>query len=460
MAVAVVPKTDCPHISDHFDKDACPESINVVQPCKGCEDTSENWICLKCYEVNCSRFIKGHGLKHTESTGHQIAASFSDLSIWCYSCDSYIKNPVFNDLLQKIRASKFGKEETSSHPSQQSSEEEESSDEEDQTITIDLLRKMMGMNFQKEEEEKYETVLGNDLTLESIAKSISEGKCKKIIVMSGAGVSTASGIPDFRSPGTGLYHNLQKYNLPHPTAVFELDYFKKKPEPFYMLAKELFPGNFKPSPAHYFIKLLEQKNVLLRNYTQNIDTLEREAKVSPEYLMEAHGSFGTASCVACKTNEDVNVVKECIFSATVPKCKKCGELVKPDIVFFGESLPTHFFQWMAKDFPECDLLIVIGTSLQVQPFASLIHKVPPTTPRLLINNEVVGQVDPQLAIFGLGKQGFRFGMDNNYRDVSLIGDCQEGVKKLVELIGWKEDFEILLKQREEKKKEEEEEEKK
>jgi len=99
---------------------------------------------------------------------------------------------------------------------------------------------------------------------------------------------------------------------------------------------------------------------------------------------------------------------------------------------------------MTQDFPQCDLLIVIGTSLQVQPFASLIHKVSPTTPRLLINNEVVGLIDPQLAMFGLGKQGFRFEMDNNYRDISYIGDCQEGVKKLVDLIGWTTEFEALL----------------
>jgi len=211
-----------------------------------------------------------------------------------------------------------------------------------------------------------------------------------------------------------------------------------------LLAKELYPGNFKPSPAHYFIKLLHDKGILLRNFTQNIDTLEREAKVPPEMLVEAHGSFGSASCITCKEKESVEVVKECVFSAKLPKCQKCGDLVKPDIVFFGESLPARFFQLMAQDFPQCDLLIVIGTSLQVQPFASLIHKVPPTTPRLLINNEIVGQVDPQLAMFGLGRQGFRFGINNNYRDVSLIGDCQEGVKKLVELIGWTKDFDALI----------------
>ncbi len=75
--------------------------------------------------------------------------------------------------------------------------------------------------------------------------------------------------------------------------------------------------------------------------------------------------------------------------------------MKPDIVFFGESLPPRFFQKVAEDFPKCDLLLVIGTSLQVQPFASLIGKVNPTVPRVLINREAVATMDPRLALLGL-----------------------------------------------------------
>jgi len=262
--------------------------------------------------------------------------------------------------------------------------------------------------------------------------------------MTGAGISVAAGIPDFRTPGTGLYDNLQKYGLPRPTAVFELDYFRNNPKPFYLLAKELYPGNYKPTPVHYFVRLLQEKGVLLRNFTQNIDTLEREAGVPGDALVEAHGSFAKAHCIVCKTEESVDVVKECIFSDKIPYCKKCNGLVKPDIVFFGENLPPRFFFQRSEDFPKCDMLIIIGTSLQVHPFASLVNEVTKTAPRVLINNQEVGKIDPKMLMFGLGNNGFRFGMKSNYRDVSFIGDCQEGVWKLAELIGWKSDLEKLI----------------
>jgi NAD-dependent deacetylase sirtuin 2 len=143
-----------------------------------------------------------------------------------------------------------------------------------------------------------------------------------------------TGIPDFRSPGTGLYDNLQKYNLPHPTAVFELDYFIENPRPFYFLAKELYPGNFSPTPAHMFVRLLQDEGRMQRVYTQNIDTLERRAGIKPELLVEAHGSFADAHCVACKHPHEHEWVKEHVFSDRIPTI--CDGLVKPDIVFFGE----------------------------------------------------------------------------------------------------------------------------
>jgi NAD-dependent deacetylase sirtuin 2 len=109
--------------------------------------------------------------------------------------------------------------------------------------------------------------------------------------LAGAGLSVSAGIPDFRTPGTGLYDNLQRYKLPYPTAIFELRYFREYPLPFYLLAREMFPGKWAPTPGHYFVKLLEEKGVLLRAFTQNIDTLERVAGVSTDLIVEAHGSF-------------------------------------------------------------------------------------------------------------------------------------------------------------------------
>jgi len=102
---------------------------------------------------------------------------------------------------------------------------------------------------------------------------------ENIIVAAGAGISVASGIPDFRSPTTGLYANLQKYDLPHPEAIFEIEFFRNNPQPFYTLSKELYDPSYKPTKTHYFIKLLHDKGVLRRCYTQNIDSLESKAGV-------------------------------------------------------------------------------------------------------------------------------------------------------------------------------------
>ena len=78
-----------------------------------------------------------------------------------------------------------------------------------------------------------------------------------------------------RTPGTGLYDNLQQYKIPDPTAIFDITYFARNPRPFFALARELYPGRFAPNPAHHFVRLLQDKGILLRNYTQNIDGLER-----------------------------------------------------------------------------------------------------------------------------------------------------------------------------------------
>merc|ERR1712019_293645 len=106
--------------------------------------------------------------------------------------------------------------------------------------------------------------------VEGIAMYIAEKKCRNIVIMCGAGISTSAGIPDFRTPGTGLYDNLQKFHLPFAEAVFEMNYFRSKPHAFYELAREMWPGNFQPTPTHYFIRLLHDKGILLRCYSQNI----------------------------------------------------------------------------------------------------------------------------------------------------------------------------------------------
>ncbi|XP_040322707.1 NAD-dependent protein deacetylase sirtuin-2-like [Herpailurus yagouaroundi] len=122
----------------------------------------------------------------------------------------------------------------------------------------------------------------------------------------------------------------------------------------------------------------------------------------------------------------------------------CPSNSASDIVFFGENLPARFFSCMQSDFLKVDLLLIMGTSLQVQPFASLIGKAPLSTPRLLINKEKTGQTDPFLGMMmGLGG-GMDFDSKKAYRDVAWLGDCDRGCLALADLLGWKEELEDLV----------------
>ncbi|XP_066508291.1 NAD-dependent protein deacetylase sirtuin-2-like isoform X1 [Hoplias malabaricus] len=324
--------------------------------------------------------------------------------------------------------------------SDDSSEEGEASGDSEMDFLRNLFSRTLGLS-------PGEKVL-DELSLAGVAHYIQSGKCKNIICMVGAGISTSAGIPDFRSPGTGLYANLQKYNLPYPEAIFQIDYFKKHPEPFFALARELYPGQFKPTVCHYFIRMLKDKGLLRRCYSQNIDTLERVAGLQGEDLIEAHGTFHTSHCLSifCRKEYTLEWMKEKIFSDDqIPKCETCNNLVKPDIVFFGENLPSRFFSSMKQDFPVCDLLIVMGTSLQVQPFASLVSRVPNSCPRLLINMEKTGQSDFPMGLLGFGG-GMDFDSDKAYRDVAHLSTCDDGCLALAELLGWKAELEELVKQ--------------
>ncbi|KAM8977143.1 NAD-dependent protein deacetylase sirtuin-2 [Pelodytes ibericus] len=322
------------------------------------------------------------------------------------------------------------------------SEDSDSSDESSSTSEMDFLRTLFSRTLGISSPEK---VL-DELSLEGVSRFMLSEKCKNVVCMVGAGISTSAGIPDFRSPGSGLYANLQKYNLPYPEAIFEIGFFKQNPEPFFALARELYPGQFKPTVCHYFIRLLKEKGLLLRCYSQNIDTLERVAGLSSDDLVEAHGTFHTSHCVGtlCKAEYPLSWMKEKIFSDLIPKCDKCNNLVKPDIVFFGESLPSRFFSAIKSDFSKVDLLIVMGTSLQVQPFASLVSKVPSRTPRLLINKEKTGEGDSFFSLLGLGG-GMDFDSDKAYRDVAWLGNCDDGCLALAEFLGWKAELEELVK---------------
>ncbi|XP_042352214.1 NAD-dependent protein deacetylase sirtuin-3 [Plectropomus leopardus] len=268
--------------------------------------------------------------------------------------------------------------------------------------------------------------------LASVARLVKLGRCKNVVVVAGAGISTASGIPDFRTPGTGLYANLEKYNIPYPEAIFNIDYFSNDPQPFFSLAKALYPGSHRPNYIHYFIRMLHHKGLLLRMYTQNIDGLEKLCGIPDEKLVEAHGSFATASCHLCYTTYPADEAKRAIMNDNVPICTFCAATVKPDVVFFGEDLPQKYFLH-TKDFPKADLLIIMGTSLQIEPFASLVNTVRSTVPRLLLNRHAVGPFE---------KVPLRRG------DHMELGDLADTVQRFAEMLGWNNEIEELMRSQE------------
>jgi NAD+-dependent protein deacetylase SIR2 len=235
---------------------------------------------------------------------------------------------------------------------------------------------------------------------------------------------TIAAVPDFRSPGTGLYHNLERLNLPQAEAVFEINYFRQNPVPFYVLAKELYPGKFHPTISHVFIALLAKKGLLRMLFTQNIDTLERRAGVPEELIVEAHGSFATQRCIDCSRTYPDDRMREHVEKADVPHCESCDGLVKPDIVFFGEGLPERF-HIKRNEAAMADLVIILGTSLTVHPFAYLPQMCSDDTPRVLFNLERVG---------GIGSRA---------DDVLAIGECDTGVRRLADALGWREELEDM-----------------
>lgn len=255
-------------------------------------------------------------------------------------------------------------------------------------------------------------------TLESFAERLKAGEFKKIALMVGAGVSVNAGIPDFRSKG-GLYDKLKQKGYPKPEIIFDLRFFKEDPTLFYEIAKELDTSNAKPTLTHYFFKLLENKNLLLKCYTQNIDSLELEAGMSKNKLVQAHGHFESARCVNCKKQAEIQKLKENILKQTVLYCEYCGKPVKPDVVFFGEQLPEEFHHEISL-LEEADLLIIIGTSLAVHPFASLVNFVPSTIPRILVNKYLENV------------HSFKF-KDPNVSDIAFQGDCDETFRTLANL---------------------------
>jgi len=278
----------------------------------------------------------------------------------------------------------------------------------------------------------------NTMSIEFLADQLANSSYTKIIALVGAGVSCSAGIPDFRTPGSGLYDQLQHYNLPFPEAIFDLDYYQQNPLPFIHLCKEIWPGQEygpKPTLSHAFLKLLEDKKCLHRIYTQNIDGLEALAGISTDKLVECHGHFRSSTCIGCQKSMSIeDCRKTIVIEGSVPICTACGSLVKPNIVFFGEEMPSRFQELISKDIEECDLLLILGTSLLVMPVAGIPSWVSSNCPRILLNRELVGDFTGRSGGGGGGASP---------NDLFLQGDCDDSVQKICDLANWREEMDTL-----------------
>jgi NAD-dependent SIR2 family protein deacetylase len=392
----------------------------------------------------------------------------ADLSVWCHACNGYLRHADLDPLVKKLEELKFDTEEEASQEdevaaaSTQTNYSDSSSDEEQdggRGVPIDVEV--------EDEEEEVEYPFGSVPTnLEDVARFIQSDTCRSIVVLAGAGMSVASGIPDFRSVG-GLYDTLQPDVLTasqvekeairaDPTVALEQGLFLRNPLPLLEVIRPFILGTqkeeWKATIAHRFMELLHQKTgKLTRLYTQNIDGLEGQCHLLPrDKVVAVHGSFDRAECALCQTTSDFDefctLVQENIKditgqdemaprSSTPILCHLCGHAaVKPSIVLFRSSLPQEFFDCVPQDISKVDLLIVIGTSLAVAPANTLVFRIPPTALRVVVNDEPVGW-----------RLGIEYG-SHAKRDYFAQGHCDAVMLDLIEHLGWMDDLAPLVDQ--------------
>jgi NAD-dependent deacetylase len=194
-------------------------------------------------------------------------------------------------------------------------------------------------------------------------------RAKKVIVFTGAGVSTESGIPDFRSPG-GVW---QKYN-PEDFYFQKFISSEESREKYWQMSREFYDPlkSAQPNAAHRAVAELEKMGKLDCVITQNIDNLHQRAGTPPQKVIELHGTAVSVSCLACRKKYPREEIQSWLLRGVkVPRCDACGGILKPDTVSFGQSMPVQATEEAFHRARSCDLFIVIGSSLVVQPAASV-----------------------------------------------------------------------------------------
>ena len=231
-----------------------------------------------------------------------------------------------------------------------------------------------------------------------------------VVAFTGAGLSTASGIPDFRSPGSGLWEKND------PFEVASLSAFKNNPEKFFNWIKSLYlqAKSAKPNRAHQFLSQMEKKGIIKSIITQNIDGLHQ--KSGAVRVIELHGSARTVTCPNCRVSYNSDRLLEKMKNdALLLTCSKCGHILKPDMVLFEETLPEKAWISAHMEARRADLFLAIGSSLEVYPANTLPEIAIRNGAKLIINTHSKTPMD-QLA------------------DALICMDVTKSIPKIFELI--------------------------
>jgi NAD-dependent deacetylase len=231
-----------------------------------------------------------------------------------------------------------------------------------------------------------------------------------VVALTGAGISVPSGIPDFRSPGSGLWNEVD------PMEVAHIDVFERDPERFWSYYRPRFQslGDKEPNGAHEALAELERRGLIEGVITQNIDRLHRAA--GSENVIEVHGSIETSSCRYCGAAFGLDEVDELFDGRGVAICPACGGAVKPDVVLFGELLPEEAMARATELAEGADLMLCVGSSLAVHPVAGL--------PQLTLER------GGSLAIVTKGETPY-----DRDAELKLDGEVDEGLTALVAALG-------------------------
>lgn len=211
---------------------------------------------------------------------------------------------------------------------------------------------------------------------------------KHAVALTGAGISTPSGIPDFRSEKSGLWEKAD------PFEVASLSAFRYQPEKLFTwmhpLAVKIF--NARPNPAHFGLAALQKAGFIDTIITQNIDGLHQRA--GSDQVYEVHGSLETLSCIRCYQQfTSSGRIEAYLEKGEIPLCPNCHNILKPDVVLFGEQMPMRTWLQAQEATNQCDVMIVVGSSLEVLPAAGLPMRALENGAHLIINNHMKTYID-------------------------------------------------------------------